>query len=57
MGTKNTPGLGAEYEVVVPAYFALKLNNTKDVQNYSIESNVENFGKFDDVVINVSAKK
>jgi ankyrin repeat protein len=53
---QNTPGLGAEYEVVVPAYFALKLNNTKDVQNYSIESNVENFGKFDDVVINVSAK-
>jgi ankyrin repeat protein len=40
----------------VPAYFALKLNNSEDVQNYSIESNVENFGKFDNVVINVSTR-
>jgi hypothetical protein len=50
---QNTPGLGAEYEILVPAYFALKLNNAEDIQNYWIESNVDNFGKFDDVVINV----
>jgi ankyrin repeat protein len=53
---QNTPGVGAEYEVVAAAYFALKLNNSKDIQDYSIESNLKNFGKFDDVIINVSTR-
>jgi hypothetical protein len=40
----------------VPAYFALKLNDNEDVQDYSIENNAQNFGIFDDVVINITKK-
>jgi ankyrin repeat protein len=47
--------LGAEYEILIPAYFALKLNN-EDVQDFSIQSNVKNFGNMDDVVISISMK-
>jgi ankyrin repeat protein len=41
----------------VPAYFALKLNNIEDVNNFSIKSNVENLGKFDDVIIDVTTNE
>jgi hypothetical protein len=54
---QNDPGVGIDYEVYAPAYFALKLNNATGVQNYSIESNVKHFGKFDDVVINLEKNK
>jgi ankyrin repeat protein len=53
MATKNTPGFGIEYEILVPAYLALKLNN-KRVENFSIQSNVDNLGNMDDVVVNVT---
>ncbi|KAH0816043.1 hypothetical protein GEV33_006747 [Tenebrio molitor] len=52
MPPKNTPGFGKEYEVLIPAYFALKLN-TEDIQDFQIQSNVENMGNLDDVVIDV----
>ncbi|KAH0811459.1 hypothetical protein GEV33_011331 [Tenebrio molitor] len=48
----NTPGFGIEYEVLIPAYFALELN-TKDIEDFQIQSNVNNLGNFDDVVIDV----
>jgi hypothetical protein len=53
----NDPGVGIDYEVYALAYFALKLNNATGVQNYSIKSNAKNFGKFDDVVINLEKNK
>jgi hypothetical protein len=56
MPPKNTPGVGSEYEVLIPAYFALKLN-TKGIEDFQIQSNVENMGKFDDVVIDVTKKE
>jgi septum formation topological specificity factor MinE len=56
MPPKNTPGVGSEYEVLIPAYFALKLN-TEDIEDFKIQSNVENVGKFDDVVIDVTKNK
>jgi ankyrin repeat protein len=40
----------------VLAYFALKLNNAEDVKNYCIESNAQDLGKFDDVVIDIWTK-
>ncbi|KAJ3617711.1 hypothetical protein MTP99_006806 [Tenebrio molitor] len=55
MASKNTPGLGVEYEILVPAYLALNLNN-EDIQDYTIQSNVKNFGNMDDVVIDISMK-
>jgi hypothetical protein len=54
---QNDPGVGIDYEVYALAYFALKLNNATGVQNYSIQSNAKNFGKFDDVVINLEKNK
>jgi ankyrin repeat protein len=54
---QNDPGVGIDYEVYALAYFALKLNNATGVQNYSIKSNAKNFGKFDDVVINLEKNK
>jgi hypothetical protein len=56
MPPKNTPGFGIEYEVLVPAYFALKLN-TENIQDFQIQSNVENMGNLDDVVIDVITDK
>jgi ankyrin repeat protein len=53
---QNTPGLGAEYEVLFPAYFALRLNNNDKIEDFSIQSNVENFGNMDDVVIDILTK-
>jgi hypothetical protein len=44
-----------EYEIIVSAYFALKLNN-KDVQQFSIQSNVKHFGNMDDVVVDISTQ-
>jgi hypothetical protein len=52
MASKNTPGFGIEYEVLIPAYFALKLN-TEDIEDFQIQSNVNKLGNFDDVVIDV----
>jgi hypothetical protein len=57
MTSTNTPGFGTEFEVFVPAYFALKLNNTKGVQHYSIESNAKDMGNLDDVVIAFTKNK
>jgi hypothetical protein len=53
MASKNTPGFGIEYEVLIPAYFALKLNK-EDIEDFQIQSNVENMGNLDDVVIDVT---
>ncbi|XP_068915792.1 uncharacterized protein [Tenebrio molitor] len=53
MPPKNTPGFGIEYEVLIPAYFALKLNK-EDIEDFQIQSNVENMGNLDDVVIDVT---
>ncbi|KAH0808385.1 hypothetical protein GEV33_014406 [Tenebrio molitor] len=50
----RNPGFGAEYEVHVSAYFALKLNNIEDVHNYSIECNDKRLRNFQDVVIHVT---
>jgi putative lipoic acid-binding regulatory protein len=56
MASKNTPGLGIEYEVLIPAYFALKLNK-ENIQDFQIQSNVENMGNLDDVVIDVTTNE
>ncbi|CAH1366660.1 unnamed protein product, partial [Tenebrio molitor] len=53
MPLQNTPGLGIEYEILIPAYFALKLN-TEHIKDFQIESNVKKLGNFDDVVIDVT---
>ncbi|KAJ3617852.1 hypothetical protein MTP99_006941 [Tenebrio molitor] len=53
MPPKNTPGIGIEYEVLIPAYFALTLNK-ENIQDFQIQSNVEKLGNFDDVVIDVT---
>jgi ankyrin repeat protein len=45
--------LGIEYEILIPAYFALKLN-TEHIKDFQIESNVKKLGNFDDVVIDVT---
>jgi septum formation topological specificity factor MinE len=56
MAPKNTPGFGIEYEVLIPAYFALKLNE-ENIEDFQIQSNVENIGNMDDVVIDVTKNK
>jgi ankyrin repeat protein/uncharacterized UPF0146 family protein len=48
--------LGIEYEVLIPAYFALKLNK-ENIQDFQIQSNVENMGNLDDVVIDVTTNE
>ncbi|CAH1383177.1 unnamed protein product, partial [Tenebrio molitor] len=53
----NTPGFGIEYEVLIPAYFALKLNKEDNVEDFLIQSNVENMGNLDDVVIDVTTNE
>ncbi|RZC38346.1 hypothetical protein BDFB_008996, partial [Asbolus verrucosus] len=52
----NTPGHGIEYEVHIPAYFALKLNTNKDVEDFTMRSNQHNFGNLDDVLIDIRLK-
>jgi hypothetical protein len=52
MASKNTPGFGIEYEVLIPAYFALNLNK-ENIQDFQIQSNVNELGNFDDVVIDI----
>ncbi|KAJ3616490.1 hypothetical protein MTP99_019825 [Tenebrio molitor] len=56
MASKNTPGFGIEYEVLIPAYFALKLNK-ENIEDFQIQSNVEDMGNMDDVVIDVTKKE
>jgi hypothetical protein len=56
MASRNTPGVGIEYEVLIPAYFALKLNQ-ENIKDFQIQSNVENMGKLDDVVVDIITHK
>jgi hypothetical protein len=57
MANRNTPGVGNEYEVLIPAYFALKLNKEESIEDFQIQSNVPDMGKMDDVVIDVTRNK
>ncbi|KAJ3619813.1 hypothetical protein MTP99_005468 [Tenebrio molitor] len=57
MASRNTPGVGNEYEVLIPAYFALKLNKEESIEDFHIQSNVPDMGNMDDVVIDVTRNK
>jgi hypothetical protein len=50
---QHTPGFGIDYEVLMPAYFALKLNK-ENIEDFQIQSNVDDMGNMDDVVIDVT---
>ncbi|XP_063923206.1 uncharacterized protein LOC135137470 isoform X2 [Zophobas morio] len=47
----GTTDRGKEYEDYVTASLALNLIQNEDVENFQIASNDDNFGKFDDVII------
>lgn len=51
------PGSGDDYEIYISACFALNLISNKDIKDFSIQNNVKNFGKFGDVVIDVTLQK
>ncbi|XP_063926833.1 uncharacterized protein LOC135140269 [Zophobas morio] len=54
MAKQHAPGFGIEYEILVPAYFALTLHQNPTVKAYSIRSNVPEFGNIDDVVVDIT---
>jgi hypothetical protein len=54
--SNHTPGFGIDYEVLMPAYFALKLNK-ENIEDFQIQSNVDDMGNMDDVVIDVTKKR
>ncbi|KAH0811514.1 hypothetical protein GEV33_011277 [Tenebrio molitor] len=56
LGRINTPDFGIEYKVLIPAYFALKLNK-ENIEDFEIQSNVEDLEHIEDVVIEVTTNE
>lgn len=50
---KNTVGEEDDYKVYTSAYFALNLVNNENIQDFSIQTNVDDFENFGDIVIDI----